>query len=60
MRTNQNTIGKYKAGEKVFAKSQPQAELTVRRYIDRIYYCKPPGDANQNELALFEREIVGN
>lgn len=58
MKANQITVGKYKPGEKVFAKKDPNVALIVRRYIDRIYYCKFQDDPDKRELALFEREIV--
>jgi len=60
MKSNQNTIGKYKAGEKVFAKAHPEVPLVVRRYVDRIYYCRFSKSPDAGELVLFEREIVGN
>lgn len=49
---------KYKAGDVVYAKANPDVKLIVRRYIDRIYYCKFQNDPNRKELALFERELV--
>lgn len=56
---------KYKEGEVVCEKSNPHVRLIVRRYLNRIYYCKFQWDPQQKELALFEREIesvphVGN
>lgn len=60
MKDSHNTIGKYKTGEKIFAKANSEVPLTVRRYIDRIYYCKFQDDPQRSEMALFEREIVGN
>ncbi len=49
---------KYKAGDAVYAKIKPDVKLVVRRYIDRIYYCKFFNEPNRKELALFESEIV--
>lgn len=48
---------KYKAGEVVYQKANPDVKLVVRRYLNRIYYCKFQDDAERKELALFEREI---
>ena len=31
---------KYKEGEEVYAKVNPSLKLIIRRYVDRIYYCK--------------------
>lgn len=49
---------KYVAGETVYAKADPEVELVVRRYVDRIYYCRFPNDPDRKELVLFERELV--
>lgn len=48
---------KYKEGEIVYAKLKPEVKLIIRRYIDRVYFCKIHDDPNQKELAYFEREI---
>jgi hypothetical protein len=49
---------KYKAGDIVYAKENPGLKLVVRRYIDRIYYCRFPDEPDRKDLALFERELV--
>jgi hypothetical protein len=49
---------KYKEGEEVYAKADPTQKLIVRRYVDRIYYCKLKEDPTRQELAYFEREIT--
>lgn len=49
---------KFKAGDNVYSKVNPTVKLVVRRYIDRIYYCKFVDEPNKKELALFEREIL--
>ena len=49
---------KYGAGDTVYAKLNPDVKLVVRRYIDRIYYCRFPDEPDRKELALFERELV--
>lgn len=51
-------IGKYKEGDKVFSKVNPSVELTVRRYLARIYYCKVASDPNLKEEVYFERELM--
>lgn len=48
----------YQAGDTVYSKTNPTVPLVVRRYIDRIYYCKFPDDPLRKELVLFERELV--
>lgn len=49
---------KYKEGEIVYAKINPNIKLIIRRYVDRIYYCKVFEDLNQKEQVYFEREII--
>lgn len=51
---------KFKEGEIVYAKENPTQRLLVRRYVDRIYYCKIYDDPNQKELVFFERELMGS
>jgi len=50
--------GKFKAGDTVFAKENPDVKLIVRRYISRIYYCTFVEEPKKKELVLFERELV--
>lgn len=49
---------KYVAGDIVYAKVNPKVKLVVRRYVDRIYFCRFPDEPERKELALFERELV--
>ncbi len=49
---------KYDDGDIVYAKVNPAEKLLVRRYIDRIYFCRHIPDLDQKELAYFERELV--
>jgi hypothetical protein len=49
---------KYKEGEIVYAKTDPSLKLIIRRYIDRIYYCRVPEDPSREELVYFERELT--
>ncbi len=49
---------KYKEGDVVRAKEAPATKLVVRRYCDRIYYCRAQGDDPAKELVYFERELV--
>ncbi|HEV7379197.1 MAG TPA: hypothetical protein VGN64_05345 [Dyadobacter sp.] len=51
-----DVIGKYENGQKVFARVDPKQELTIRRYYNRIYYCRAT-EGDQKEHAYFEREI---
>jgi hypothetical protein len=48
---------KYKEGDIVTAKENPNKKLIVRRYVDRIYYCKVENDPSAKELVYFEREL---
>jgi hypothetical protein len=49
---------RYKEGEVVFAKVNPTLKLVVRRYVDRIYYCRIKDEPDRKELVYFEREIL--
>ena len=49
---------KFKEGDVVCAKENPAKKLIVRRYVDRIYYCKVKDDPNAKEFVYFERELV--
>lgn len=51
---------KYKEGDIVFAKENPTRKLIIRRYVDRIYYCKIQEDDSAKELVYFERELTEN
>lgn len=48
---------KYKEGEEIYAKVNPSLKLIIRRYVDRIYYCKIKEDSTRKELVYFEQEI---
>lgn len=49
---------KYKEGSTVCAIVNPAQELLIRRYVDRIYYCKIQNDLAHKELVFFERELM--
>ncbi len=49
---------KYMEGEIVYAKVNPDLKLVIRRYVDKIYYCKIQDEPNQKDLVYFEREIL--
>lgn len=51
---------KFKEGEEVYAKVNPSLKLIIRRYVDRIYYCKIKENPTQKELVYFEREIMSD
>jgi hypothetical protein len=48
----------FKEGETVYARAHPEVELTVRRYVSRIYYCKVASDTSLKDQVFFERELV--
>jgi len=47
---------KYINGQQVYAKINPSRKLIIRRYYDRIYYCRD-SDGSEKEYAFFESEI---
>jgi len=49
---------KFKEGEVVCAQVNPGLKLIIRRYVDRIYYCKIQDEPGRKELVYFEREIM--
>lgn len=38
----------------------PTQKLLIRRYVDRIYYCKIQKDPAHKELVYFERELMNS
>ena len=50
----------YKEGDEVYAKLTPSLKLLIRRYVDRIYYCKIKKDPMLKELVYFERELMSD
>lgn len=54
----EKTEEKFKSGEMVCAKTDQNTMLTVRRFVDEIYFCKDQAHLNQKERAFFERELV--
>ncbi len=57
MKNEFNMENKYQVGQVVQAKAAPELKLVIRRYIDRIYYCKVKDNPTRRELVYFEREI---
>lgn len=49
---------KYPEGSLVCAIVNPTQKLLIRRYIDKIYYCKIQNDIAHKELVYFERELT--
>jgi len=49
---------KYKEGSVVYAIADPEVRLVIRRYVDRVYYCRAQKDPAQKELIFFERELT--
>lgn len=54
---NSDMENKYKEGQVVHAKVDPEIKVVIRRYVARIYYCKVQNDPARKELVYFEREI---
>lgn len=55
---NEYGNNKYVSGDIVYAKEHPNLKLLVRRYIDRVYYCKVVDYPERKELVYFERELI--
>lgn len=51
---------KYNVGEKVTALATPNVQLIVRRFVDRIYFCRPAGSPASPDLVYFERELMSS
>jgi hypothetical protein len=51
-------IPKYKEGETVYAKVRPDRRLTVKWYVNNVYYCIVQADPLKKELVYFERELM--
>ncbi len=51
---------KYNVGDIVYAKASPDRALVIRRYVDRVYYCKIRQYPEEKELVYFDRELVPN
>lgn len=49
---------KFAEGSTVIAVVTPEVKLTVRRYVDRVYYCRIQPDPGGNDLVYFERELA--
>jgi len=54
----EDTQGKYKEGEVVFAKENPTLLLIVKRYTNKIYYCTVKDEDVQKQLVYFERDLL--
>jgi hypothetical protein len=55
---NGNEESKYKTGALVTANASPAERLIVRRYVDRIYYCRQERDPEGQDIVYFERELT--
>lgn len=49
---------RFKEGEVVCALVNPLQKLVIRRYVDRIYYCKIQEGPARKELVYFDRELM--
>lgn len=48
----------YPEGSVVFARARPTVALVIRRYVDRVYYCRSQEDPFEKEQVYFERELL--
>lgn len=53
-----NNENKYKEGQEIYAISNPTVKLVIRRYVDRIYYCKIKDNPEEKERVYFERQLT--
>jgi hypothetical protein len=51
---------KYKEGSAVHAIANPGQKLIIRRYVDRVYYCKIAENLTAKELVFFEWELASD
>ncbi|MDI9340942.1 MAG: hypothetical protein QM534_10275 [Sediminibacterium sp.] len=51
---------KFKVGAYVYAINNPAIKLIIRRYVDKIYYCRIDNSPESKDLVYFEREITDN
>jgi hypothetical protein len=49
---------KFKEGEIVYSKKDPETALVISRYTQCIYYCCLPGDLKYKILMFFENELM--
>jgi len=47
-------------GSTVHAIAIPGVKLTIRRYVDRVYYCTVQSDPTHKEMVYFERELAAD
>ena len=50
---------RYKEGEEVYATADPAQKLIIRRYVERVYYCRSKDKPDEKDLVYFERELAG-
>jgi hypothetical protein len=48
---------KFKVGDLVAAKINPDVKLKIYRYLEKVYYCRLESGADLPIQAYFEREI---
>ncbi len=48
---------KCKDGDVLYPLEDPSLKLTIRRYVDKIYYCTVQKDPDSNDRVYFEREL---
>ncbi len=58
MGVNTSDDNKYNVGTMIFAKSNPQLALIIKKYYQRIYYCGVATQPDGHQFAYFERELV--
>jgi hypothetical protein len=48
----------FQNGELISSNADPLRQLVIRRYVDRIYYCRDKNEPDGNDLVFFERELT--
>jgi hypothetical protein len=58
MRNNTLADNIYNVGSKTTAKANPNTNLVIMNYYQRIYYCAVVDKPDEKHLAYFERELA--
>lgn len=53
-----NNDNVYTIGTLVYARENPEQQLVIKQYNQRIYYCSRVSKPMEKDLAYFEREII--
>jgi hypothetical protein len=57
MQVNRQPVNKYLIGQVINERVRPAQRLTIRRYVDGLYYCKTSEPYFRNDLVFLEVDI---